>query len=73
MADRDQALAVAERFGENLRRVRRGEDLSQERLAKRASLHRTAIGLLEQRPTGLPDRHADQAVRRDGRGAGRAA
>lgn len=47
MPDRDQALAVAERFGENLRRMRRREDLSQERLAKRASLHRTAIGLLE--------------------------
>jgi transcriptional regulator with XRE-family HTH domain len=38
---------VAERFGENLRRVRRREGLSQERLAVRASLHRTEIGLLE--------------------------
>jgi transcriptional regulator with XRE-family HTH domain len=47
MPERDEALAVAGRFGENLRRVRRREDLSQERLAKRASLHRTEIGLLE--------------------------
>jgi transcriptional regulator with XRE-family HTH domain len=47
MPDRDQILAVAERFGENLRRVRRREDLSQERLARRASLQRTEIGLLE--------------------------
>jgi transcriptional regulator with XRE-family HTH domain len=47
MPERDQALAVAERFGENLRRVRKREDLSQERLARRASLHRTEIGLLE--------------------------
>jgi transcriptional regulator with XRE-family HTH domain len=47
MADNEQAPAVAERFGENLRRIRRREDLSQERLAKRAGLHRTAIGLLE--------------------------
>jgi transcriptional regulator with XRE-family HTH domain len=47
MPERDQALAVAERFGENLRRLRKREDLSQERLAKRASLHRTEIGLLE--------------------------
>ncbi|HEY2054586.1 MAG TPA: helix-turn-helix transcriptional regulator [Solirubrobacterales bacterium] len=39
--------AVAERFGKNLRRVRRREDLSQEELARRAGLHRTAIGLLE--------------------------
>jgi transcriptional regulator with XRE-family HTH domain len=39
--------AVAGRFGENLRRVRRREDLSQEELARRAGLHRTAIGLLE--------------------------
>jgi transcriptional regulator with XRE-family HTH domain len=39
--------AVARRFGENLRRVRRREGLSQEQLAVRASLHRTAIGLLE--------------------------
>ncbi|HEY1848608.1 MAG TPA: helix-turn-helix transcriptional regulator [Opitutaceae bacterium] len=47
MDEREQVLALAERFGENLRRVRRREDLSQERLAKRASLHRTEIGLLE--------------------------
>lgn len=39
--------AVAGRFGENLRRVRRRECLSQEELAVRASLHRTEIGKLE--------------------------
>jgi transcriptional regulator with XRE-family HTH domain len=39
--------AVGERFGENLRRVRRREGLSQEQLAARASLHRTEVGLLE--------------------------
>jgi transcriptional regulator with XRE-family HTH domain len=39
--------AVAERFGRNLRRVRRREGLSQETLAERAGLHRTSIGLLE--------------------------
>jgi transcriptional regulator with XRE-family HTH domain len=38
---------VAERFGENLRRVRRREGLSQEQLAVRASLHRTEVGRLE--------------------------
>ncbi len=38
---------VAERFGENLRRVRRREGLSQEQLAIRASLHRTEVGKLE--------------------------
>jgi transcriptional regulator with XRE-family HTH domain len=37
---------VAERFGENLRRVRRREGLSQEQLAVRASLHRTEVGKL---------------------------
>lgn len=47
MPEREQALAVSERFGRNLRRVRNREDLSQERLARRASLHRTEIGLLE--------------------------
>ncbi|HEX4730521.1 MAG TPA: helix-turn-helix transcriptional regulator [Solirubrobacterales bacterium] len=47
MPQRRSDLAVAERFGENLRRVRKREDLSQEKLAKRASLHRTEIGLLE--------------------------
>jgi transcriptional regulator with XRE-family HTH domain len=47
MADREQAHAVAERFGQNLRRVRKREDLSQEQLARRASLHRTEIGKLE--------------------------
>ncbi len=38
---------VAEGFGENLRRVRRRESFSQEQLGRRASLHRTEIGLLE--------------------------
>jgi transcriptional regulator with XRE-family HTH domain len=38
---------VGERFGENLRRVRRREGLSQEQLAMRASLHRTEVGKLE--------------------------
>ncbi len=38
---------MAERFGRNLRRVRRREGLSQEELAIRAGLHRTAVGLLE--------------------------
>ncbi len=42
-----RSSAVAERFGENLRRVRRREGLSQEGLAVRASLHRTEIGRLE--------------------------
>jgi transcriptional regulator with XRE-family HTH domain len=43
----DQAQEVAERFGDNLRRIRRREGLSQENLAARASLHRVTIGLLE--------------------------
>lgn len=42
-----QVHGVAERFGDNLRRVRRREGLSQEALAARASLHRTEIGKLE--------------------------
>jgi transcriptional regulator with XRE-family HTH domain len=46
MADRTPR-AVAERFGENLRRLRRRQGFSQERLAGQASLHRTEIGLLE--------------------------
>lgn len=40
-------MGVARRFGENLRRVRRQADLSQEELGFRASLHRTEVGLLE--------------------------
>jgi transcriptional regulator with XRE-family HTH domain len=44
---KEQAGDVAWRFGENLRRARRREGLSQEQLALRASLHRTEIGLLE--------------------------
>lgn len=47
MAERGQALGVADRFGDNLRRIRKREDLSQEELARRASLHRTEIGFLE--------------------------
>jgi transcriptional regulator with XRE-family HTH domain len=46
MGDR-QTEGVAERFGDNLRRIRRREGLSQEELAVRASLHRTEIGKLE--------------------------
>jgi len=38
---------IAVRFGENLRRCRRRADLSQERLAALAGLHRVAIGHLE--------------------------
>jgi transcriptional regulator with XRE-family HTH domain len=38
---------VAKRFGENLRRLRRRADISQEELGLRSSLHRTEIGLLE--------------------------
>ena len=40
-------LSAAECFGANLKRARRRAGLSQEELAQRASLHRTAIGLLE--------------------------
>lgn len=40
-------LAVAGRFGRNLRRLRRREGLTQEELARSAGLHRAAIGLLE--------------------------
>lgn len=47
MPYRRRETEVAERFGRNLRRVRRREDLSQEQLAKLAGLHRTAVGLLE--------------------------
>jgi transcriptional regulator with XRE-family HTH domain len=40
-------MEVAQRFGENLRRLRKGADISQEALGLRCSLHRTEIGLLE--------------------------
>lgn len=40
-------MEVAKRFGENLRRLRKGADISQEELGLRCSLHRTEIGLLE--------------------------
>ncbi len=40
-------MGVAERFGENLRRLRKAADISQEELGLRCSLHRTEIGLLE--------------------------
>ena len=41
------SLDVAHRFGENLRRVRRQTDISQEEVSFRAGLHRTEVGLLE--------------------------
>ena len=40
-------MEVAQRFGENLRRLRKGAGISQEELGLRCSLHRTEIGLLE--------------------------
>jgi transcriptional regulator with XRE-family HTH domain len=40
-------VSVAQQFGANLRRCRKGAGLSQEEAAVRASLHRTAIGQLE--------------------------
>lgn len=40
-------MTLGERFGENLRRIRRGTGLSQEAVALRASLHRTEISALE--------------------------
>jgi len=38
---------ISERFGANLRRRRRSLGLSQEQLGQLATLHRTAIGMLE--------------------------
>lgn len=40
-------MDIAERFGENLKRVRADVGLSQEEVGIRAGLHRTEIGLLE--------------------------
>lgn len=40
-------MNVAERFGANLRHHRRQAGLSQEETALRASIHRTAVGMLE--------------------------
>ena len=40
-------MEVARQFGENLRRLRKRADISQEELGLRCSLHRTEIGLLE--------------------------
>lgn len=42
-----RTVDVAERFGENLLRLRQGRKLSQEELAARASVHRTQISLME--------------------------
>jgi transcriptional regulator with XRE-family HTH domain len=40
-------VTVAERFGQNLARLRGRSGVTQEEVAWRASLHRTEIGLLE--------------------------
>jgi transcriptional regulator with XRE-family HTH domain len=40
-------MEVARQFSENLRRLRKRADISQEELGLRCSLHRTEIGLLE--------------------------
>lgn len=40
-------MTVAEQFGRNLAYCRRRAKLSQEELAVRASMHRTAVGMIE--------------------------
>ena len=40
-------MNTARRFGENLARIRKEADMSQDELAARASVHRTAISQLE--------------------------
>ena len=46
-APKTPSTDVAARLGANLRRERRRAGLSQDELAQRADLHRTAVGLLE--------------------------
>ncbi len=41
------SVDIAARFGDNLARLRRAADLSQEELSVRASLHRTEVSQLE--------------------------
>jgi transcriptional regulator with XRE-family HTH domain len=45
--EKNAAVDIAARFGDNLARCRRAADLSQEELSVRASLHRTEISQLE--------------------------
>jgi transcriptional regulator with XRE-family HTH domain len=40
-------MSVARKFGENLRRTRKRAGLSIEEVGVRASLHRTAVGMIE--------------------------
>ena len=56
-------IDIAARFGDNLARVRRGADLSQEELSVRASLHRTEISQLER---GLRIARVDTLVKLTG-------
>jgi transcriptional regulator with XRE-family HTH domain len=56
-------IDVAARFGDNLARLRRGADLSQEELSVRASLHRTEISQLER---GLRIARVDTLVKLTG-------
>jgi transcriptional regulator with XRE-family HTH domain len=56
-------IDIAARFGDNLARLRRGADLSQEELSVRASLHRTEISQLER---GLRIARVDTLVKLTG-------
>lgn len=40
-------LKLLKAFGESVRKFRKERDISQEELAKRSSLHRTYIGMIE--------------------------
>ncbi len=53
-------IDIAARFGDNLARVRKRADLSQEELSVRASLHRTEISQLER---GLRTARVDTLVK----------
>ena len=47
VADRTERIALRALVGTNLRRLRKAEGLSQERLAERAGLHWTYVGSVE--------------------------
>ena len=55
-------MDICEKFGANVRRVRRSKEISQEELAHQANVHRTYVVSMEQRGGRNPTLRVMEAI-----------